>query len=591
MHRPLRKTTWLLALLAMALAARESLAAEPLEAFPEQAAAVVRFASLDKFAGGFKEMAAGLGPLGLIAGPGLENGLNQMFEIAGNGQALDRTAPAYVAIFPLENQGNPVAWLVRTADEAKLRKAVLKAGAEETLAAEKSDDGFEKISKDGRDGYFGRHGDWTLYTLNENVAKLLASGRGQAKSFAALVEPRAKEMLEAGDGAIFVNAAMLTEKYGEKLTEARERAMRQIDSLPDEALGGGGTGSANPKAVKKMYGDLAGLAFDVLGDMRWFAGRANFTAAGVGLSGLLAVKQDSGADKFLAANPPAVLENLGLLPSGAMAYYGYQANYKKLLAWSSDFAQLAYGGDSSNVQKTKAAAELMLQAGLGPKVGSLSFAAGKGMVMTSLQQAEDPEKLGAAVGQSQSAVEAKTPTYSQTVEYQPNAETYQGKPVGLLTTRFEFLNVNDEGQKIGQKIMEKMFGGSQMQTRLTSVEGLSVQAMGNDPKYLHQAIDGLSSGEGVLGLDEAFAKTRDQLGEQANLVVLLNVPRLVVDAVGLVRDVPPFDMLLARAPFNFGAQPAVSYAGLSLATEAQAVRLRLFVPVEQPKGVLQIFGQ
>jgi hypothetical protein len=81
------------------------------------------------------------------------------------------------------------------------------------------------------------------------------------------------------------------------------------------------------------------------------------------------------------------------------------------------------------------------------------------------------------------------------------------------------------------------------------------------------------------------------LGEQANLVVLLNVPRLVVDAVGLVRDVPPFDMLLARAPFNFGAQPAVSYAGFSLATEAQAVRLHLFVPVEQPKGVLQIFGQ
>jgi len=48
---------------------------------------------------------------------------------------------------------------------------------------------------------------------------------------------------------------------------------------------------------------------------------------------------------------------------------------------------------------------------------------------------------------------------------------------------------------------------------------------------------------------------------------------------------------LAQAPFNFGARPAVSYTGVAIATEPQALRLQLYVPVERPKGVLQIFGQ
>jgi hypothetical protein len=233
----------------------------------------------------------------------------------------------------------------------------------------------------------------------------------------------------------------------------------------------------------------------------------------------------------------------------------------------------------------------MAQAGPGPVVGSLSLAAGGGLAISALQQAEHPEKLNAATGQMQQAAEATTPGYQQSAEFRAGAETYQGQPVDLLTTRFQFKDTADQEQQIGQKLIQKIFGGDSFQTRLTVLEGLAVSASGNDPKYLRQTIDGLSSGEGVLGLDEAFAKTRDHLGDEANLLVLLNVPRLVVDIVGLIRDVPPFDMLLARAPFNFGVQPATSYAGIAVAAQPQALRLQLFVPVEQPKGVLQIFGR
>lgn len=566
-------------------------AEEALDAIPDQAAVVARIASLDKLAGGFKELAANLGPLGLIAGPGFENGINrQVFQLGGDAQGVDRSAPAYIALFPLDNEREPAVWLVRAADETKLRRAVLHAGAEETLAPEKRDDGFEKLVKNDRTWYFGRFGEWTLYTSNETVVKLLAFDRGQTKTFASLVEPRAKEMLESGDGAVIVNAAMLIEKYGDKLAEARDRALRQIESLPDENLGGG-TGSSNPKAAKKLYSNLAGMAFDVVRDAKWFAGRVNFTAAGAELSGMLGVKESSGAAKLLAAHPPSAFENLGLLPAGAMAYYGFQFDYGETAKLTREFNQLAYGADSPNAQKINAASELKAQSGPGASVGSFSFMTGGGVAISSLQQAEQPEKLNAAEGQMQQAVEAKTPGYDQSAEFRAGAETYQGRPVDLLTTRFAFKDTADQGQQIGQKMIQKIFGGTSLETRMTAIEGLAVHAGGNDPKYLQQTVDALSSGEGVLGLDEAFAKTRDHLGDEANLLILLNVPRLVVDAVGLIRDIPPFDMLLAQAPFNFGVQPATSYAGIAIAAQPQALRVQLYVPVEQPKGVLQIFGR
>lgn len=588
MYRAVTYQRWLLAVAWAVVSAGAARAEEALDAFPQSAAAVARVASLDKLAGNFRELTAQIGSVAMIGGPIFESRLNEAFQIAVDAKAVDRAEPAYLAEFALENEKDPVAWLVRASDEAKLQRAVTKAGEGETLTPEKLDGGLVKITRDGRDSFFGRFGPWTFYTHNQAVAKLLVFDRATQPTFSSLVEPRAKELLEKGDGAVVINAALLAEKFRDKLQEARERVMRQIDSLPDAALGGGGSGSNNPQAVKKLYGDLAGLAFDAAGDARWAAVSVNFSAGGAKLTTLLGVKQDSGVDRLLAAHPPGALEHLGLLPAGALAYYGYQANYGEITKWTREWVKTAYG-DSPAAKKIDAAIERMHEAGLGPAVGSLAVS--PSLVTTTLYQAEHPEKLREALGEYEAAREEKSPLFTQKLEFKANAETYQNHSVDVLTTKIEFPDVTDEGQKIGQKLIEKLFGGTQLLIRLTSLEGLSLQVGANDPKYLHSAIDGLGTGEGVLGLEEAFAKTRDQLGEEVNLVLLLNVPKLIVDGVALIRDIPPFSIGLAQAPFNFGARPAESYAGVALATEPQALRLQLYVPVEQPKGVLQIFGQ
>ncbi len=590
MYRSETTRWWMLAIAWTAMAARNAGAEEALDAFPESAAAVARVSSLEKFAGNFRELTSAIGSVAAIGGPLFEKGLNEAFQVAGDAGAVDRKQPAYLAVFALEDEPEPVAWMVRASDEAKLQRAVAKAGADETLSPEQIDGGLTKISRAGRDSFFGHHGPWTFYTHNEAVARLLVFDRAQQPTFSRVVEPRAKELLEERDGAVVINAAMLTEKYAGKLQQLRERVERQIDSLPDSALGGGGTGSNNPEAIKKLYSDLAGLAFDAANDARWAAVAVNFSAAGAKLTALLGVEKNSDVDHLLAAHSPGPLETLGLLPSGAAVYYGYEAAYGQIANWTRDWTKVAYG-DTPAGKKINAAMEKMQEAGLGPAVGSFALNPVGGLVTMTMYQAEHPEKLREALAGYQTASEQKSPLFTQKLEFKPKAETYQNHSVDLLTSNFEFADVTDEGQRIGQKLIEKMFGGTQLLIRFTSLEGLSLQVGANDPKYLHQAIDGLGSGEGVLGLEEAFAKTRDELGEDVNLVVLLNAPQLVVDVVAVLKDIPPFSMGLARAPFNFGARPAVSFSGLSLKTEPQALRLQLYVPVEQPKGILQIFGQ
>lgn len=577
-----------------ALVRAEEPAVEPLDAFPQKTGVVLRLASIDKISAGFNELTAALGPVAAQAGPQFKAGLGEMFQVGPQAEALeaiDQTAPAYAAVFPLVDQREPVAYLVRTADEETLRRAVLRAGPDAPLTVEMRPDGFVKITSGDRTYYFGRHGDGVLYTPNEAVVQLLAFDRTQQPTLASLVEPRAAELLSEGDGAVFVNAALLIETFADQIKQGREQVHRLIQSLPDDQLRSSGQ---DPEAIRKIYRDLADLVFDSISDARWAAGRANFSAAGANLAGVLGVKEASATDQFLAASPPAEFEMLGLLPAGAGAYFGFSWNYERLGEWLAEYLKLAYPQGTESAETIQAALAQMGQSSPGPLVASFDMpsAPGAGMVSIVLQQAEDPQKLIAGNRAYQASIgSVNTPVFKQTSEYQEAAESYQEHPVDLLVQHIEFVPSDDQGLAIAQKFIEKFFGGNALQTRITALEGLFAQTTANDPKHLHQLIDGLESAEGVLGLEESFSQVRDNLAENANLIVLLNVPKLIVDSVRMVREIPPFDAALAAVPFNFGFQPPPSYAGLSLGTEPQGLRVHIFVPVDQPKGVMQIFGQ
>ena len=71
---------------------------------------------------------------------------------------------------------------------------------------------------------------------------------------------------------------------------------------------------------------------------------------------------------------------------------------------------------------------------------------------------------------------------------------------------------------------------------------------------------------------------------------MVDVPRLIVDGANMIKRVPLIGDALSAAPFNFALDPPASYGGISLGTEKQALRIKAFVPVQQPKGIIQLFA-
>lgn len=556
-----------------------------LELLPDSAGLVIRVASPDRLLGNLSDMLNAISPVAAVALPGAESGLRNTLYVEKL-DSLQRTAPAYLAVFPLPEEQQPFVVLAIATNEDQLRRDVLRAPAEEQLQAQKRPDGFEKIDRNGMSWYFGHCGPFTAFTPSEAVVQRLAGVQTGQGTFSATLDARLVEEFHAGDAAVLINAKLLTQVFQAQVQEGRKELLRGIDSLPPEAFQGTG---ADPNTVKGALAKTAGAVFDTILDAQMVCARVNFSGDGVAAGALTTFGQGSDADKVLSENPGDPLASLGLLPTGAPLYYASRIRASGLLAELGTLLQTAY--PQQGTQPT--APEGEDKSGKGATAGGFSWplSATTGMITWALTEAEHPEVLIEALrSAAKQAKEVKTPAFSQSTEYKEQAETFKDRPVDLSTQKFT-VGGEDMQAQISRAMLQRFFGGEGLQTRIIALEGIMAAASGNEPRFLQQLVEGLESGEGVLGLDSSFSTTRDHLAADANLVVLFNLPQFVLDAIKTFREVPPFDAVLRMLPFNFGLQPASSFAGLSIGAEPQALRVRVFVPVGQPRGMLQIFGQ
>lgn len=587
----------LLILLASWLVPQPAAAADPLTHVPEGAFVVIRFDSLDQVQGNFKDMLDAIGPAAAPAADGLTEGISEMLELRGGARSrladmIDGKSAIHLALFPMfDARQAPTAIFVKATDEAKLRRAVLRLDlddADTKIEATKRDDGFEEISREGFDRkfYFGKRDEFVIYTAFEEIVKQLTE-KG-AKKFADAIEDRGAKLLRGGDMAMAVNVAPVVEKHKGDIEAAREQVIEAIKALPDEMLGG-----TSPETAKKMYIQAVSYAFNAVYDVAWFAGNTSFGPQGARAEGLVGVKKSSDTDRVLADNPPAALENLDALPAGSAAYYGLAIGSKLMNDFMLEALKMSYGSEIRDKDAAEKAVKAMTEAKLGPTAASVSFASdGKaGIKSTTITQAAAPRKLSEAFGLLAKALgESENPLFTMTMDYKAAAEKYKDFSIDLVTMKFKAKDAESELGKVMDAMFRALFGGEGMEERITTLDKLSIAVTGNDPKLLERTLDGIADSKDIAGLDKAFGKTRDALGKDANLVFMINVPQIVLEFVTVLKDVPFIGDGLKLAPFNFALKPAPSFAGFSLSTEPQGLRLKGFVPVDQPKAMLQIFA-
>ena len=507
MTQLLRRSPFLLLLLAFVPSVR---AAEPLEQVPGDAAVAIRFASVDKYLGNFSDLLAGIGPVAVReAGPEIEDGLGDILGVDGDGlDVFNRDSPVYLAVFPIFDRGEePHVIFAQVKDQDGFRKALLKGNGD--IKTEKLENGFEKISREGafRSYYIAARGDYTLYTPGQKAMEKLAAKTDPAKSFAATLDPRAKELLTTGDVALAVHVAVLTEKFRGEIEGAKDEALREIDGIDGDALGTG-----DPEATKKLLKSFVEFGFETAFDVTWFAGHASFSAEGAQGEGLVMVKEGSASDTRLASAPPDALEILGLLPKGNPAYFGLHLPPEFSKVFSDAFMMLSYGSAVKDAGQMKEGVELMQAAKL-TTIAS-AFALPKddktGITSVTLEMAGDARKMMQGWQKVVQAMgELKTPYLNQTLSYEQNAARHKDHEIDLMTTEF---SVGDgEAAVILKAFFEVLFGGMTYEARLAAIEELLVQVGGNDPSLIGKVIDSLGSGEDVVALESAYGATRDKL--------------------------------------------------------------------------------
>lgn len=578
-----------LALLLLLCAPLVVRAQEPLENFPATSAVAIRFSSIDQFVNNFDDMLSEISPVARAATGEFRDGIADMLGLTKEGlAAVDTSAPVYVCALPLE-VNDPFAALVKATDLPALHRSLLRIEGDAQPETQTRDDGFSEVAGANGVVYFKQLGEYVLYTKSAEV--LTALTKAKSDNLAARLNSAARGEFMEGDAALAVNAAYLTEKFQNEIEQARSQIMDGIDSLPDEQLEAGG---ANPADVKQMYKDLANSAFTVALDTQILVANVSFSGKGVQAGGLASLKEGSSTDKFAAANPPTELETLGLLPAGAPIYYGMSLGESTIARFIQAYMNLQMGGGGQTAEYLAEGQKLMEAAGMQAIVGSFALPPDDktGLMATSITTVRDPASMLQA---SQKMVSnygnIQTPFMSMAMDFQAKAETYKGAEIDLVTQKIT-VDPNSAEGAILAPFFEKMFGGMELQSRMAVKENLVISASGNGPERMHSVLDGMESGEGVLGVSDAYGPARDQLTPKANLVFFMDLPRLVVDGVKLIEDVEPFGAALAGigAMFNFRLDPAPSYAAGSLSMEEHGVRFRGFISVDQPRNMFRIFA-
>lgn len=560
---------------------------EAIDYLSEDAFLVIRFASPNQYLGNFTDLLNGVSQdVADELIPEIEEGLNDFAFLDGDADVLDPESPLCGGLYPIDDGGPPVAMFIKhKGDIAAVHRALLRADADAKITVAKLEHGVVKISRPGssRNYYIAKRGDLTMYTRNEKVMKkVIDDDMAKKRSYRDEVGKAAITELFAGDVGICFNLPKAVKAFKVDMERARNQLKDAIKSIPDAQLG-----SASASSTKELM--IAGVDFFFQGvyDTKVAVGRANFSSQGATGGFTVNFMDGSATDKIVRANPVGDLANLELLPSNEFVYGATNFNFGN---WTKNFIELSVGSLDNN--KNAAASVGTLRKSFQSLVGSFSLGRGENTAMqfTIIEQAKDVAAYREAwksIVEGSSPVEL-SPFLTQSMSYQSNAETTQDKKVDLVKVKFDVKADTAEGIATSA-VLNQLFGGLELNSRITAIENLLLSVTSNDAKELGNQLERFESGEGVLGLEDAYADTRDKLDEEANFIVLANGPRAVISVLNALRKTP-IGAFLKQAPINFDVKPPESYAGASIKCSKQELKLKVYVPVSQPRDIVKIFA-
>lgn len=422
-----------------------------------------------------------------------------------------------------------------------------------------------------------------IYSDNEEaLAKVRHRVSGKGTALWSKVDAVSKKLFDAADLSVFINLQQLTKAFESELNQAEP----QLDMFLNQISG------AIPDAqrtqivpVLDMYRVLGKSAVQGARDSNSLTLTVSFSKDAIRFEDRLQVAEGTKTAKFLAAQPTSDLSLMSRLPAGKPIYFGMKADMAGMVDWSMNMTK-GMMVSASEEQKSQFDAALQEMRGLkwNEMAGYFSLdATNPGAIRAGTVGEITPTKRLREISHNmiKAMKEIQSIGFKQTTKLEPAAEKIGGVEVDRITMQQEFDESLDP-QGIQKKLRNALFGEEGMQQLVMYQPTRTLQTFGGGLTELENLVTALGS---TSKTDAARTTARKRFVDQANVVIVADVPQLMVSAIRLAaRELP----VPINAAVLDGLQFPPSFIGAAFACEPTAARVQCEIPVAQAQGIAKV---
>ena len=422
-----------------------------------------------------------------------------------------------------------------------------------------------------------------IYSDNEEAfGKVRDQLSGKGTALWSKVDASSKKLFDASDLSVFVNLRQLTKAFESELNQAEPQLdlfLNQISGVIPDAQ------RAQIVPVFDMYRVLGKSAVQGVRDSVSLTLCVSFSKETIRFEDRLQVAEGTKTAKFLAAQPTGDLSLMSRLPAGKPIYFGMKADMAGMVDWSMNMTK-GMMTNASDEQKSQFDAALKEMRGLKWNEMSGYFSldtTNPGAIRAGSVAEITPTKRLREISHNmmKAMKEIQSIGFKQTTKLEPAAEKIGGVEVDRITMLQEFDESLDP-QGIQKKLRNALFGEDGMQQLVMYQPTRTLQTFGGGLSELETLVTALGS---TSKTDATRTTARKRFVEQANVVVIADVPQLMVAAIRLAARELPVPINAAALD---GLQLTPSYIGGAVACEPTAARVQVVIPVEQAQGIAKI---
>ncbi len=534
----------------------------PIKALPGNSAVVIRIANPDATVAKLGEMASGIDPVAAATVQLMGAGAGTIIDNPAK-QGLKPGTDWWVAVIARKNAPPAMIFAVQASDLAQLKDGV------------------------GNRYQYVTYENWTLYTRDADAAKAVQDCiSGSAKSIEPAGNDEIKQLFTDADTAVFVNLAELKVTFKSELDQMREQVHQLLSMVQAEAPDVPGI---NMEAAIGLYAQLFEGILSAVDDSDSLTAAINVDAKGLLIREYLEVKSGSQTEKALLQHKPAKLASLANLPGDQTAYMGLHADMGVITRWGMKLMGDMFDLDDESKKALAVAADKSAELEYGSTVASFGFGQRQTGYMNSATISEVKNAIATRdVEDAMYAALAKLKDGESLfggmeIESKRDAEKVAGYSVDHLLVTQE---INEELDPLGiqKQVMEALYGPEGQLTRIVYAPDHIIQTSGGGKEFLERTLAGLKTPVS----NDALASTRTKLGADANLLVALDLPGMLVEILHLVADNAPPGMLPLPPGALNNLEVERSYSGFTVTLGAGGVRAHSFMPVEQMHGIYKL---